>query len=73
MTFFFKVYLFIGCGGSLLLNMQFFSSFSEWELLFNCRVWASHCGSLSYCRTRALGSWASVVAEGELSTCGAQA
>ena len=48
----------------------FFSSCEEQELLSSRSVWASHCGSFSYCRAQALGAQASVLAARGLSTSG---
>ena len=48
------IYFFFNCTGSLLLQ-GFFSSFREWRLLSRCGTRASHCGSFSCLRARALG------------------
>ena len=42
--------------------MQAFSSCGEWELLPHCGAQASHCGGFCYCRAKAPGMWALVVA-----------
>ena len=38
-----------------------------------CGAWASHCGGLSCCRARALGTLASVVVAHGLNSCGSRA
>ena len=54
MHFFFPIYLFFGCAGSLLL-CGLFCSYGEQGLLSSCCVRASYCGGFSYCRAQALG------------------
>ena len=72
--FFFKMYLFLAVLG-LCCWMQASSraSCGEQGLFSSCCVQASHCGVVSGCGARALGSWVSVVVAHGLScptTCG---
>ena len=50
-----------------------FSSCGEWRATLRCGARASNCGGFSYCQTRALCTWASVVAAHGLSSCGLRA
>ena len=50
-----------------------FSRCSDPGLLSSCGVQVSHCGGFSCCKTRALGTLASVVAACGLSSCSSQA
>ena len=71
-SFFFNkfIYLFIfGCVGSSLLHVGFLQLQQAGATLC-CGAWASHCGAFSCCRAQALGTRASVVAVGGLSSCG---
>ena len=52
--FFYFIYLFFGCAGSLLLP-GLFSGYGEQGVLSSCCVRASHCGGFSYGRAQALG------------------
>ena len=60
--FLIKFSLFIfGYTGSSLLHVGFFFLRRVETNLSSCDVWASHCGGFSWCRTKALGTQASVV------------
>ena len=61
--FCFKIYLFLAAPG-LCCCAQAFSS---------CGTQPSHCGGFSCCGAQALGTWASVVVECGLSSCGSRA
>ena len=65
---FFFIYLFLGVLG-LCCCAQAFSSNGMWKLLSRCSAWASHCGSFSCCKARALGAWTWVVVAHGLSGC----
>ena len=70
------IYLFLAVLG-LCLGLRCcswaFSRCSDPGLLSSCGVQASHCGGFSCCKTRALGTLASVVAACGLSSCSSQA
>ena len=68
--FFFK--FMFGCAGYLLL-CGLFSSHAEWGLLFVVGSWLLMAVAPSWCRARALGCGASVVAAHGFSRCGSQA
>ena len=70
--FFLKIYLFIylfGCIGSSLL-CEGFLQLRRAGATLHCGARASHCGGISCCRARALGTQASVVVAHGLSSCG---
>ena len=69
--FFFKIYLFFGCDGSLLLHTGF-SSCGGRGLFFNV-VHRLLIAVTSRCRAQALGMWASEVAAFGLSSCSSHA
>ena len=72
LSFFFINLFIFGCVGSLLLRVGFLQLWRVGATLC-CGAWASHCGGFSCCGARALGTWASVVVAGGLSSCGSQA
>ena len=68
--FFFKegfIYLFSGCGGSLLLHAGFLLQQEVSTLC--CNTQASHCRGFSCYRAWVLGTWASVAVAHGLSSC----